>query len=206
VEAERAHGTYWVPLGILSAAGVAAAGLARAGRRRLAGVLGTAAAAGIVEDVSAGPHLLRRLLPHHDTCNVVAEAGDPDADQILVFLAHHDAAHGGLVFDQRLVTRLADRFPEWFERQNTSPPVMRLVAGGPALVALGAVTGWALLRAVGAALSAASTLAFADIARSPVVPGANDNLTAVAVLLELARLLRESSCSGRSRAARLDGL
>src|SRR4051812_35843148 len=92
VEAERAHGTYWVPLGLLTgAAGVAGllAG-ARPRLRPLAAVVGAAAAAGIADDVSAGPHLLRRALPRHETHNVVAEAGDAGAARTLVFLAHHD--------------------------------------------------------------------------------------------------------------------
>ncbi|MEA2126092.1 MAG: hypothetical protein QOI80_2874, partial [Solirubrobacteraceae bacterium] len=70
VEAERAHGTYWWPLGLCAAAGVVAA---RSRSRRVGALLGAAAAAGIVDDVSAGPHLLRRALPARQTHNVVAE-------------------------------------------------------------------------------------------------------------------------------------
>ncbi|HEX8105872.1 MAG TPA: M28 family peptidase [Solirubrobacteraceae bacterium] len=193
IEVERAHGTYWVPLGLLTAA----AGLAGLGRRRgLAALVGAAAAAGIADDVSGGPHLLRKLLPQCDTFNVVAEAGDPDAAETLVFVAHHDAAHGGFIFDPRFVTAVADRFPDWYDRQETSPQVMQVVAGGPALVALGALTRIRALRALGTFVALGSAAAFADIARSPVVPGANDNLTAVAVVLELARLLREQPVRG----------
>ncbi len=200
VEVERAHGTYWIPLGLLSAAG-ALAGLApmggpNRGRRALAAALGAAAAAGIVDDVSAGPHLFRSLLPRRNTYNVVADAGDPGADQTLVFVSHHDAAHGGLIFNEQFVTRIADRFPAWFERRQTSPPVMRLVAGGPILVALGALLDSKQLRRLGTAISLGSVLAFADIAARAVVPGANDNLSAVAVVLELARLLRETPVTG----------
>ncbi|NKE25858.1 M28 family peptidase, partial [Mycobacterium tuberculosis] len=46
---------------------------------------------------------------------------------------------------------------------------------------------------VGSALAAAL---FADIARSPVVPGANDNLSAVALLVALAERLRERPVKG----------
>jgi Zn-dependent M28 family amino/carboxypeptidase len=73
---------------------------------------------------------------------------------------------------------------------------MRLVAAGPALVALGALAGSGRLRALGTVISLGSAAAFANIAASPVVPGANDNLTAVAVVLELARLLRERPVRG----------
>lgn len=193
LEPEAAHGTYWVPLGLMSAA-AAAAGVAPG--RLLAAVVGAAAAAGIADDVSAGPHRFRRLLPQRATHNVVAEAGDPDGARTLVFVAHHDAAHGGLVFAPQLVTRVADAFPGWYARRETSPQVMRLVAGGPALVALGALLGRRRLRRVGAAGAAASALAFADIALRRVVPGANDNLTGVAALLELARRLREAPVAG----------
>jgi Peptidase family M28 len=188
VEQERAHGTYWVPLGLMSGA-AAVAGLA--GGRMLAALVGSAAAAGIADDVSAGPHRFRRLLPHRSTYNVVAEAGDPDGERTLVFLAHHDAAHGGLIFAPQLVTWFADAFPAWFERRNTSPQVMWLVVAGPALVALGALARRRGLRRAGAVIAALSALTFADIAARRVVPGANDNLTGVATLLELARGLAE---------------
>jgi hypothetical protein len=193
VEPEAAHGTYWVPLGLMSAA-AAAAGVAPG--RLPAAVVGVAAAAGIADDVSAGPHRFRRLLPQRATHNVVAEAGDPDGARTLVFVAHHDAAHGGLIFAPQLVTWVADAFPAWYAGRETSPQIMRLVAGAPALVALGALLGRRRLRRVGAAAAAASALAFADIALRRVVPGANDNLTGVAALLELARRLREAPVAG----------
>ena len=52
------------------------------------------------------------------------------------------------------------------------------------------------LRRLGLTVAAGSTLAFLDIGTRTVVPGANDNLTAVAVLLELARALREDPVRG----------
>src|SRR5687768_642013 len=79
VEEERAHGTYWWPLGVLSAAGVAAGALALRGWRGTGALLGAAAAAGIADDCSAGPHVFRRVLPHRTTWNVVADAGDVTA-------------------------------------------------------------------------------------------------------------------------------
>jgi hypothetical protein len=191
VEEEPAVGSMPLPLGLLSAAGV----LAGLGGRRTAPV-GLLAAAGIVDDVSGGPHVFRRLLRHRSTWNVTGTAGDPDAEETLVFVAHHDAANGGLVFRPELTRLVADAFPAWYERQHTSPQMMRLVAAGPALAALGALTGLRPLRQVGLTLAAGSALAFFDIGTRTVVPGANDNLTAVAVLLELARLLREEPVRG----------
>jgi hypothetical protein len=194
VETERAHGSFAVPLLLLSAAG-AAAGLTRGGRRAAA-TAGLAAAAAIADDVSAGPQLFRRVLPRRTTFNVVAEAGDRAADATLVFVAHHDAARGGLVFHPGPSHAVAHLFPGWYERQETSPQLMRVVAGGPALAGLGALTGRRRLRRVGGALALGSLLTFADIATRAVVPGANDNLAAVAALLELARGLRDEPPRG----------
>jgi hypothetical protein len=187
IEPERAHGTYWWPLGAMTAA----AGLAGLGtrRRRFATLTGALAAAGIVDDVSGGPHVFRKALPHGTTHNVIAEVGDADAEQTLLFVSHHDAAHGGLIFAPQFVTIPADLFPEWYAGQQTSPPIMQVVAAGPALIALGALVGSRRLRQAGTVLSLGSAVAFADIGARKVVPGANDNLTAVATLLELARLL-----------------
>jgi hypothetical protein len=194
IEQERATGSFAVPLALMSAAG-AAAGLARRARP-LAAVAGLAAAAGITDDVSAGPHLFRRLLPRRTTHNVVAEAGDPDGAETVVFVAHHDAARGGLIFHPGPSRWIADRFPAWYARQETSPPLMRLVVAGPALAGIGAMLGLRGVRRAGGLLALASAVAVADIAARPAVPGANDNLAAVAVLLELARALREDPPHG----------
>jgi hypothetical protein len=191
VEEEPAVGSMSLPLGLLSAAGV----LAALGGRRAA-PLGLLAAAGIVDDVSGGPHAFRRLLPHRPTFNVTGTAGDPDAEETLVFVAHHDAANGGLIFRPELTRLVADTFPGWYERQSTSAQMLRLVAAGPALAGLGGVLGSRVLRRLGAFIAAGSTLAFFDIGTRTVVPGANDNLTAVAVILELARMLREQPVEG----------
>ena len=58
---------------------------------------------------------------------------------------------------------LARRFPNVLERIRSWPRIMGLVFAGPILVALGR-------RRLGAALSFGSAAAFADIARSQVVP------------------------------------
>jgi hypothetical protein len=189
VEEEPATGSFAVPVALLCAAG-AAAGLSRRARP-LAGIAGLAAAAGIADDVSAGPHLFRRLLPRRTTYNVVAEAGDPDAAETVVLVAHHDAANGGVVFHPGPTRWIADRFPDWYARQETSPPLLRLVVAGPALAGLGALLGRRGLRRLGGWMALTSLLAVGDIAARSVVPGANDNLAAVAVLVELARLLGE---------------
>lgn len=197
IERERAHGGYWWPLGLLNAL-AAAAGLNGALRRSPGGLDRVAsaaaaifAAAGVWDDLSIARHWFRRwFLPHRSTWNVVAEAGDRDAEDTVLLVAHHDAAHSGLIFAPGLPALLSDRVPALWDRLETSPPLMYLVVGGPLAVALGALTGARRLSAGGAALALGSALAFADIGLRPAVPGANDNISGVATLLGLARALR----------------
>jgi Zn-dependent M28 family amino/carboxypeptidase len=64
------------------------------------------------------------------------------------------------------------------------------------LVALGAILRRAGLLRVGSLLAGGAAVAMADIGRSKVVAGANDNLSAVAVLVALARSLAERPAPG----------
>jgi hypothetical protein len=201
VEAERAHGGYWWPLGLLNG-GVALAALAarqpRSRATRLAlGALGAGAAAAIWDDTSGGRLWFRRAaLPHRDTFNVVAEAGDPAGAETVLVVAHHDAAHSGLVFHPALPRLFAERFPAQHERTEQSVPIMYATWLGPVLIAAGALLGRRGLSRLGTLFAAGSVVAMADIGRSQVVPGANDNLSAVAVLMALARSLAESPSPG----------
>ena len=153
IEEERATGSFAVPVALLAAVG-ALAGLTRRARG-LAAAAGLGAAAAIADDVSGGPHVFRRLLPRRTTANVVAEAGDPDGAETVVFVAHHDAASGGLVFHPGPNHWVADTFPGWYAKQETSPPLMQLVVAGPALAGLGALLGLRPLRRTGGVAGAA---------------------------------------------------
>ena len=201
VEIEHAHGGYWWPLGLLNG-GVAVAGLAaRRSRSRwmrlLAAGLGAGAAAAIWDEVGGGRLWFRRAaLPHRETFNVVAEAGDPDGAETVLVVAHHDAAHSGLVFHPALPRLFAERLPTLHERSTQSLPIMYATWLGPVMVALGSILGRTGLLRGGSLLSAAAAAAMADIASSEVVPGANDNLSAVAVLVALARSLAERPTPG----------
>ena len=201
VESERAHGGYWWPLGILNST-VAVVGLAALrsrsrAMRLLAAALGAGAETAIWDEVGGGRLWFRRAaMPHRDTFNAVAEAGDPDGEETIVVVAHHDAAHSGLVFHPALPRLFAERFPKQHERSNQSFPIMYATWLGPVLVALGSLLGRARLQRVGSLLAAGAAAAMADIGRSQVVPGANDNLSAVAVLVALARSLAESPSPG----------
>src|SRR5689334_11459768 len=97
IEEERAHGGYWWPIGLVNAFAVATGAIALRRRRPwaraiAAGVAGVGAAA-LWDDLGHGRRWFRRaVLPHRPTWNVVAEVGDPDAEQTFVLIAHHDAA------------------------------------------------------------------------------------------------------------------
>ena len=194
IEAEPAHGTYWWPLGIGAAMGALSGWLGLRGRRLLAVLLGAIGAAGIAADFPPGKRPLRRLLPRRTTYNVVCEAGDLEAERTIVLIAHHDAAHSGLVFHPAL-PHIGDRLG-LIERADTSPMLMAPVVGGPLLAALGAVTGWRPLSRLGGLLGLGSAAAMAEIGMRDVVPGANDNGTAVVALLALAERLREEPVRG----------
>jgi hypothetical protein len=190
IEAEPAHGTYWWPLGIGAVLGALGGIAALRGRRLLGALLGAIGGAGIADDFPPGKRRLRRLLPRRTTYNVLCELGPADAERTVVLIAHHDAAHSGLVFHPQL-PHVADRLG-LIEGNDTSPPLMAPVVGGPVLAALGALTGSRLLAKLGAFLGLGSAAAMAEIGLRDVVPGANDNGTAVVALLALAeRLLAE---------------
>ena len=194
VEEERAHGGYWWPLGLLNAGAALAA---RLGGRRAAALVGGVAAAAIYDDVGGGRlWFRRRTLPHRPTFNAVAEAGDPEASRTIVFLAHHDAAHSGLVFHPALPRIAMRSMPALHEKAEQSVPILYGVFLGPLLLALWGVLGRRPLRAAGMLFSLGASAAMANIGSSRVVPGANDNLSAVAVLVALAHALRERPVEG----------
>jgi peptidase M28-like protein len=188
IEEERAHGSYWWPLGLL---------LAVARGRRRAGALAALAAAALWDDLDHRSRAFRRAaLPKRGTWNVTAELGDPDASRTVLLVAHHDAAHSGAVFNPAIPAALGRRFPRLLERTNTSPPLLWLVFGGPALVALGAAARRPALARAGTALSWGACAVLADIGSRATVPGANDNLSGVGTLLALARRLAAEPVPG----------
>jgi hypothetical protein len=194
IEAEPAHGTFWWPLGLGAVLGTLGALLALRGRRLLGALLGLIGAAGIADDFPPNQRRLRRVLPQRTTYNVVCELGDPNAERTIVFIAHHDAPHSGLVFHPK-PAQIADKLG-LIERTNTSPPLMAPVVGGPLLTALGAITGKRALAKLGALFGLGTVAAMADIGLREVVPGANDNGAACVVLLALAKRFAEEPPEG----------
>ena len=189
LELERLHNTYWWPLGLAGAAGAIAGIAALRGHRAVGALTGAAAAYAAATDMPPGRRRLRELLPKRETANVLASVGPDDAERTVVLVAHHDAAHPGLVFHPA-IPELADR-AGFIERSNTSPPLMWPIIAGPAAVAAGSLAGSRTLIRAGAVVSAGFAAAMADIGMRPVVPGANDNATGVAVLIAVARALAE---------------
>ncbi len=185
IETESAHGTYWWPIGIGTAAGFAGALAVLGGRRKLGAALGLAGLAAIARDFPPHERPLRNVLPEREASNVICELGDPGAEHTVVLVSHHDAAHAGLIFHPGIPELLART--GIFRKLDTSPMLMAPVLAGPAMTAAAAVTGNRKLAAAAALLSAGSTASMIDIALRGVVPGANDNGTAVVALLELAR-------------------
>ena len=160
-------------------------------------LVGTLAACAIADDAANGRRSWRRLVTRpRTTWNVVAETGDRGAERTLVLLAHHDAAPTGRMFDPSLQRAVARRFPGLVQRVNASLPLWWPVIAAPALVALGAAAGRRGLLAAGTGASVLTTAAGADIARGQIVPGANDNLSGVAVLAGVAERLRSKPVAG----------
>ena len=187
IEVEQAHGGYWGPLGATSAAAVAA-GLAAATRRPLArvgaGMLAAAAAGAVWSDLNGSGHGARRLarVQRKRTYNVTGELGK--GPLTVVVHSHHDAARAGLLFHPTL-TETAAKLP--LPRTKSTPPLMWPVLAAPLLAGAAAAIGSRRLALAGAIAGAGAGACFADIARHGTVPGANDNASACAALVELAR-------------------
>ena len=165
--------------------------------RRLGALIGGAAAALIADDISNGLRPWRKAtMESKPTWNVVAQTGDRGADRTLVVMAHHDAARTGQIFDDTAQRLLGEHLPGVIERIDTSLPLWWPLLAGPLAVSAGHATGRRRLAALGTVASAIGAAVMADIQRSPVVPGANDNLSAVAVLVAVAEALRERPVEG----------
>jgi Zn-dependent M28 family amino/carboxypeptidase len=186
---------------------MAAAGLVLAGRRKAGLLLTAAGLAGVLDEAQNGPRVLRRLVRRRrTTVNVVARVGQADGEgpgsaaqdgnPTLVVLAHHDAAQTGVLFDQTLQRRLYELAPEVLGRMKTPVPQWWIGLAGPLCTIAAALGNRRGLARAGLLIGAAGSALVADVWRSRTVPGANDNLSAVAALVALAELLRERPLPG----------
>jgi Zn-dependent M28 family amino/carboxypeptidase len=197
LEEEASWGGAPPTLVALGALGMAGAALVLAHRRLSGALLAAVSIAGVVDEAENGPRIVRRALRRRrTTVNVVARVGPPGADRTLVVLAHHDAAQTGRVFDQTLQRRLNERFPGLLSRAKTQPPIWWIGAAGPLGALIGAASGRAAAAVAGLAGGSLATSIVADVMRSPTVPGANDNLSGVALIVAFAELLRDRPIPG----------
>ena len=171
IEPFRCHSTWAVPYGGHAMLGMLAARLPGALRVPLA--LGTAAS--FEGDYTGRNQTLRALLPGAGTGhNVVGRIGE--GSRKLVLVAHHDAAHTGWVWNPRFLEGGRNHA----RKTGTTPSFIALPLAALALVAVG-------FRRLGSALLALNIGLAAQSALSETVPGASDNATGVAGVLELAR-------------------
>ena len=190
LEDEPSWGTFPPTAVGLGLAGAFGALLGLRGHRLLGSLVAGATFAGIVDEAGNGPRILRRLVRRRRaTVNLIARAGDPDAEWTLVVIAHHDAPQTGFLFDQTLQRRVYEWAPQMIERFRTPLPQWWFGLAGPLATMFGR-------RRLGLAAGLLGALLLADVWRSETVPGANDNLSGVAALVALAELLREQPIPG----------
>ncbi|MEI6448245.1 MAG: M28 family peptidase [Actinomycetes bacterium] len=173
----------------------AAHGLAGLVALRVRGIAGFALAAlaaiSLERDASGRAPWRRRVVGGGEGANAVARIPARGAARCTaVVVAHIDAARTGLAWSPRATALGGARNL----RTHSAPPVMALHALGLALAALAAlmparIAARRVLSVPAALLNGAATVLNLDIARSPVVPGANDNATGVAAAIDLARAL-----------------
>jgi hypothetical protein len=181
----------------LAALGAFASLLCLLGRRLSAAAISLAGLATVVDEAQNGPRLVRRAVyPARTTTNVVARIGPADAPRTLVVLAHHDAHQTGRLYDQSLLMAAHRHAPGLLARMRTSLPQWWFGCSGALLTLAAAATGRRRHAALGAVLNVVGGASMAEVARSPVSPGANDNLSGVAALVTLAERLHERPLDG----------
>ena len=197
LEEEPSWGIFAPTSAGLAAVGVLGGLLGLAGRRKLGAALSLLSVAGVFDEAQNGPRVVRRLVRRERrTVNVVARAGDPAGARKLVVLAHHDAPQTGVLFDQSLQKKVWEVAPWLIEGRKTPPPQWWLAPGSQALVLAGSAVGRRGLQIAGLAIVALGVALMTDIARSETVPGANDNLSACALIVALAEMLRDEPLEG----------
>ena len=178
IEPFRCHSTWAIPYGAHNLLGLLAARLPA----RLRVPLALATAVSYESDYVGRNQTLRSVLPGAGTGhNVVGRIGrgvskGSDPLRTLVLVAHHDAAHTGWVWDPRFL----EGGRRHARRTGTTPSFIGLPLLALLLVAFGA-------RRLGDALLWLSLGLGLQSALSETVPGASDNATGVAGILELAR-------------------
>lgn len=197
MEDEPSWGTFPPTSVAIGLTGLAGAALSLRGRRPVGALLGVLAAAGLIDEAQNGPRVLRRLIRRRrKTINVVARAGDPDASEAVVVIAHHDAPQSGMLFDQSLLKKLHELAPERMSRAKRSFPQWWTGLASPLGAILTALTGRRGPARAGLAIGALGTALVAELWSNDTVQGANDNLSGVAALVALAEMLADRPLPG----------
>lgn len=174
IEPFRCHSTWAIPYGAHDLLGLLAAGLPTALRVPVA----LALAASYESDYVGRDQTLRSLLPGagegHNVVARIAPIGEHRRTVVLV--AHHDAAHTGWVWDPRVL----EGGRNYARKTGTTPSFIGLALLALVLIALG-------VRRPGRAVLVLALGLGVQAALSETVPGASDNATGVAGVLELAR-------------------
>jgi hypothetical protein len=146
-------------------------------------------------DLTTRFHLLRRLMPRARSQNVTSPGSRTDAPARVVLTAHYDAARSGFLFRRR--RRPPPRL--WRRLAQIAGPIdvvfwtlVVALALAVARLPIGDSTALTAAQFVATVPLIAATILFVDIALSEVVPGASDNASGVAAVLEVARRLEES--------------
>src|SRR3954451_17209410 len=191
VERIRVRPSYHVALALLAAIAVAG-GVVSVSLPPLGVVILLNASAAIYADITGRRSPIRWLTSPRDTANVTSFGHLPDAPHRVVPTAHHDAARGGLLYARR-------------RRRRRRPPPLSRLAGRVDLVfwaAIGAlaaavvrlVSGWdtnamSAVQFVPAVILIVLAALLIDTALARVVPGASDNASGVAAVLDVAERL-----------------
>ena len=144
-------------------------------------------------ELSGRSQWLRRVLPTGEGANVVGRLpARGERRRTLVLVAHHDAAHTGLMWNPRLATGAV---------RDGRPPFSLLPEVAMAAVAFGPRR----VRAPARAVLALATALSLEVAHGDTVPGASDNATGVAAVIALVERLVADPLDGTEVAIVLPG-
>jgi Peptidase family M28 len=154
------------------------------------------AATSMYGDLSTRFYLLRRLFPRRLSQNVTSPGSRPDAPARVVLTAHCDSARSGLIFNRRrrppprpvrALSTLAGPIDVvfWTIAAALVLALVRLFAGYDA----GEATALTIAQFVDTVILMVAFALFVDVALSDPVPGASDNASGAAAVLEVARRL-----------------
>lgn len=178
--------TSWVPAHLVYLAlGVGVA----AQKHPLARLAGAATTIAYELEVSGRITWAKRLLPAHLGTSVCAGLpASGQTERVLVLVAHHDAAHTGVVWHEHAVAA---------SRQLAKLSGRSLPSH---MVPLGALSATAIpsgrVRAIATAVLAGIATLMVQAMHSRTAPGANDNASGVAAALEIARRLVRTPLPG----------